>query len=261
MRPLVLLPLLLLTGCELFDSDDVVDDGTVVFEDVEVEAVGDASITVRDGALVVSGLEGNRSGGFAVEGTPARVDVETDPIDVPGGGRFGTRVERGGEVLASIDNVGRGGGQSDIRFAFADRLGVSDVTVRYRLDGDVVFEIESLPLFGSGERRQSAGSAGTASGDAGSVHVIRGADGRYRVVSDSKELQQAQRRICSGYFVIPPEPFTSDFPLGICADWIEVEPVEAEPADPGRVFVTAQGVGSFTVRQLDVRASAGSGAE
>lgn len=246
-RPLLLLPLLLVAACDLFDDDPIVLDG------VEVEPVGDARLAVVDGALVVSGLSGSRSGGFAVAGTPDRVDVETDPIAIPEGGQFGVRVEDAGAVVASVYNEGLGDGLFDVRFSFADALNVEAVTVRYRLDGEVVLEIPDVLDLGPGYRQRFASSAGTGTGDSGSVHVIR-SGGRYIVVADS-DTQEAQRRRCAGFLIVPPGVYGSDFPEGLCTDWVEVEPVGGETMPAGRVLVTARGVGSFTVRALQARGS------
>lgn len=245
-RTLLVVSLLLVAACDLFDDDD-----PVVFDGVEVEAAGDARLAVVDGALVVSGLEGSRSGGFVVAGTPDRVDVETDPITIPQGGNFGVRVEDAGTVVASVYNEGLGNGRFDMRFSFADALGVEAVTVRYRLGGEIVLEIPDVLNVGLGNRQRFESSAGTGSGDSGSVHVIR-SGGRYIVVADSGP-QEAQRRQCDGFLVVPPGIFGSDFPDGLCTDWVEVEPVGGRTMPAGRVFVTARGVGAFRVRDLQAQ--------
>ena len=250
MRPLLTAALLIaVAGC------DTTATGPLLFGGVEVEARGDARLDVEDDALVVSGLAGDRSGGFNVAGAPDRVDVITDPISIPVGGRFGIEVEdAAGAHLASIYNEGTGDGAFDVRVSFADGLGVEAVAVRYKLGGVLVLEIPRLLLVPDPvERRRATSSAGSGSGDSGSVHVIR-ENGRYIVVSDSQGAQDGARRSC-GAFLLTSLPLRAgdNFPDGLCTDWIEVEPLDVGPMPRGRVAVTARGVGSFRVRALDAR--------
>lgn len=247
MRPFALLAALALAaaGCDIFGSD------LLSFNGTEVEVRGDAALALENGRLVVSGLDGSRSGGFTLPVGLDRVDVETAPISIPAGGRFGIEVDGGdAEPIASIYNEGTGGGAFDVRVSFADALAVTAVTVRYRLGGEIVLEIPRLPLLGAGNGRRRETSAGSGSGDSGSVHVIR-SGGRYIVVSDSEGSGDA-RRGCDGFFLVPPVEYAPDFPNGLCTDWIEVEPVYSGEMPRGRVAVTARGVGSFTVQALEV---------
>ncbi len=245
---LVASSLLLLAACDTSGS------GTLTFDGVEVTERGDARLAVENGRLVVSGLAGDRSGGFDVGGTPDRVDVETEPLSVPAGGRFGVEVnDDDGTELASIYNEGTGDGRFDMTFAFADALGVSAVAIRYRLGGQVVLEIPRLALVPGG-RQQAATDAGSGSGDSGSVHVIRDR-GRYIVVSDAQNTSGA-RRGCPGFLLTDlPGGLDSEYPGGLCTDWVEVEPLGAGAMPVGRVAVTARGVGSFRVRALSVSAA------
>ncbi|MEM1116140.1 MAG: hypothetical protein AAF594_14545 [Bacteroidota bacterium] len=250
MRAALLLTALVVTaaGCDIFGSDVLTYDG------VEVEVRGDATLAVEDGRLVVSGLDGARSGGFTIPGELDRVDVETAPVAIPDGGRFGIEVESDdGEELASIYNEGTGNGEFDLRVTFADALGVSAVTVRYYLGGergDLVLEIPSLALTGNRLARRAETGAGSGSGDPESVHVRR-VGGRYVVVSDSDGPDGA-RQSCAGFTIVPPGAFAGEFPEGLCTDWIEVEPLGISDMPEGRVAVTARGVGSFTVQDLSL---------
>lgn len=231
----------------LSSCDASADEAVVVFQGVELAARGDARLAQQDNTLVVSGLEGNRSGGFAISGAPARVDVEVQPLRVPEGARFGIRVEgRDGRPLASIDTQGEGDGRFSLPFFFANELGATAVAVRYRLRGDLVLEIPRLPLLPDG-RQRAAASAGEGEGDTGSVHVIRRADGRYVVVSDSEGSSGQRAAGCPGFTILPPVSVKGP----LCVDWVEVEPLgsTASPA-VGAVVVTGQGVGSFTVVDL-----------
>ena len=222
----------------------------LVFSGVEVEARGDAQLAVEGGALVASGLDGTRSGGFRVAGTPDRVDVALDPVAIPDGGRFGIEVEgTGDEPLAAIYNEGTGGGRFEVRASFADVLGVETVTVRYRRAGRVVFVIEALDLAPVAGRRRGRASAGSSDDDPESAHVIR-ENGRYIVVSDKEGSADGGRRGCSGFLLRLPAPFDVDLPDGLCTDWIEVEPNGGAAIPVGRVAVTARGVGSFRVTGL-----------
>ena len=249
MRWLVLSAALSLAACD--GPTDPPADGPVVYQDVEVEARGDASLAVSDGALVVSGLDGSRSGGFTVAGTPDRVDVEIDPLAVASGARFGVTVEdESGQELASLFNVGQGDGVVEFEFAFADALPVEAVALTYRLggrDGQVVLE----GVLGLGARRQgrrASASAGSGEGSTGSTHVVR-ENGRYVVVSDSNA--EEARADCAGFIVTPPVALEASGE--ICTDWIEVEPLGAFEMPRGRVSVTARGVGSFRVNELAAR--------
>lgn len=246
MRSAALLTVLALVaaGCDVTDDP-------LAFDGVEVEVRGDADLAVEGGLLVVSGLDGSRSGGFNLPVALDRVDVETAPIRIPAGGRFGIEVEDAdGQDIASIYNEATGNGQFDVRVNFADALAVPAVAVRYRLGGQLVLEIPRLPLVGSNNGRLRETSAGSGSGDSGSVHVIR-SGGRYIVVSDS-ESSGGARRGCAGFVLFPPTGYGPDYPTGICTDWIEVEPLEVSDMPDGRVAVTARGVGSFSVRDLSV---------
>ncbi|WP_412060221.1 hypothetical protein [Rubrivirga sp. IMCC45206] len=244
-RLAVLIPLLALAAC---DSDEP-PAGPVTFQGVEVEAVGDAQLAVVDGALVVSGLGGSREGGFRVAGQPARLDVETDPIAIPAGGRFGATVEASGATVAELFTEGRADGALDFQVDFGGPVDVA--VVRYRLNGAVVLAFE-LDVLGrtSGERR--AQSAGSGEGDTGSTHVIR-ENGRYVVVSDSDGDGSRRAGGCAGFRMTPPAGVLPELPGAICADWVEVEPLVATPMPVGDVAVRARGVGQFTVRQLAAR--------
>ena len=241
-----LLPLALLLTVA---ACDITAETMITFNGVEVEERGDASLGIQNGQLVVSGLTGNRSGGFNVVGTPSRVDVVTEPVSIPAGGRFGIEVEDAdGDDLASIYNEAAGDGLFDVTFSFADALDVSAVAVRYKLGGETILTIPRLPLTPSGRQRASS-SAGSGSGDSGSVHVIR-ENGRYIVVSDSKGSGGA-RRGCAGFLLTElPLSFGENYPSGLCTDWIEVEPITDAAMPAGRVAVTARGVGAFRVRNL-----------
>ena len=250
---LLCLSLVVLAAC------DTEADGPVSFQGVTVEARGDASLALDGGALVVSGLDGTRSGGFTVPGASERVDVEIDPLAVPAGGEFGVVVEDDeGGVLASLYTVGRGQGAIEFVFEFPSALGVGAVAVTYRRggeNGEVVLE-GVLELAGGrlALGRRPSGSVGEGGGDTGSTHVIR-ENGRYVVVSDSDDASPARpgaRRGCGAFTVTPP-PAINDDGVTVCSDWIEVEPLLSGTVPEGTVSVTARGVGAFTVRKLAAR--------
>ena len=242
--------LLAVAGC------DTEADTPTAFQDVAIETRGDASLSLDGNALVVSGLDGTRSGGFTIPGTSSRVDVEIDPLSVPAGGEFGVVVEdASGGSLASFYTVGTASGL-DCVFDFPSSLGVYAATVTYRLGGEngqvVLRGTFDLP----GERlalaRRPSDSVGEGSGDTGSTHVIR-RNGRYIVVSDSDDASPtsgAARQGCGAFVVTPPLSIDPDG-VSLCTDWVEVEPLLTGTMPEGTVSVTARGVGSFTVRQLD----------
>lgn len=244
----VLAPALVTAGCDT-DTDD-----PIVFGGVEVRATGDASLAVEGGRLVVSGLEGTRSGGFVVAGTPTRVDVETEPVSIPAGGRFGTRVTSdAGLELASLYTEAQASGRHDFRFEFPDALAVQTAIVRYKQAGRTVFEAE-LSL-GVGRSRRAVGSGGSGDGDPNSTHVVR-ERGKYIVVADSDDQGSRRANGCAGFVMTPPPPFDEEFQTGICADWVEIEPVLQLDMPEGEVAVTARGVGEFVVTDLAVRGGA-----
>ena len=248
MRWLVLSVAVSLAACD--GPTDPPADGPVEYQGVEVDARGDAALAVRDGALVVSGLDGARSGGFAVAGTPDRVDVEIDPLAVGAGQRFGVTVEDpAGGGVASLYTVGRGDGVVDFQFDFGSAFPVEAVNLRYRLGGrtgDIVLE-GVLRLGAFRLRASQPRSAGSGEGSTGSTHVVR-ENGRYVVVSDSNG--ESARGSCPGFVVTPPSVLEA---TAVCTDWIEVGPVGEFVMPQGRVSVTAQGVGSFRVTQLAAR--------
>ena len=223
--------------------------GTATYQGVDVEAEGDAALTVEADGLLVSGLGGTREGGFAVGGTPDRVDVEIDPLPIPAGARFGVEVRDGDDVVASLYNEGVGEGRVELRFDFPDLLGVTAATVRYRFQGQLVFEARVGFEAGRarGQRRET--SAGTGEGDTGSTHVIRDR-GRYIVVSDSDGDGGRRARACAGFLMPPPPPGAGELEAPSCADWVEVEPVLTAQVPRGVVAVRGRGVGSFWVREL-----------
>ena len=245
-RRVLLLAALALAAC---DSESP-GTGPVSFQDVDVAAEGDATLAVRGGALVVSGLGAGREGGFVVAGQPDRVDVEIDPLAVPAGGRFGVEVRDGDDVLASLYNEGRSDGTVDLQFDFPGLLGVTVAIVRYRLNGAVVFEarVGFDATRTRGQRRPT--SAGSGDGDTGSTHVVRD-DGKYVVVSDSDGGGGRRASGCAGFLLTPPPPFDVEIDAPICTDWVEVEPVLVTPVPRGTVAVLGRGVGSFSVRTLD----------
>lgn len=246
MRWSLVLAAVVFAGCDTSTSSPV------EFQGVALGARGDASLAVEAGVLVVSGLDGARSGGFTVEGTPRQVDVEIDPLSVEAGDRFGVTVEdASGADLASFYTVGLGDGVVRFDVAFADALPVTAARVTYRLGGrtgTVVLEgVLGLSLDRRARRAQS--SAGTGEGSTGSTHVVR-ENGRYVVVSDSNG-QDARTAGCLGFVVTP--PVTLEYQGTLCTDWIEVEPIGEFEMPEGEVSVTARGVGAFRVNTLAVR--------
>ena len=226
----------------------------VEFQGVDLVTRGDARLELVDdgAALVVSGLDGSRSGGFTVEGLPTRVDVETDPLAVPPGGRFGIVVEgAGGGLLASFYATGTQDGALDFLFDFGGSVPITEVVIRYFQggeNGELVFEGRLDWSQGRRAAQVVATSAGLGEGTTGSTHVIR-RNGKYVVVTDSDTSVLRSAR-CAGFSVLPPPVFEAQEPF--CTDWIEVDPVRAtdEEVERGTVSVLARGVGSFTVRQL-----------
>lgn len=235
-------------GCDGADPDD-----PLVFAGVEVAPRGDASLAVVGTTLVASGLDGVREGGFTVGGNPQRIDVAVAPVTLPAvGARFGVLVEdAAGQALASFTNElvqdAAGATVTRLRIAFPD--GTSSARVTYRLNDAVVFTIPALELRAGDGRLAREASAGETSGKAESVHVVRGSDGRYIVVSDSEA--QGSRGGCAGYVLRPPVPLPDAFPDGtLCADWVEVQPLGGPVATAARTSVVGRGVGAFTVRAL-----------
>lgn len=242
-RLLLLLAALGLAACDTDDPEPL------LFAGVEVEARGDAALAVEGGRLVVSGLDGTRSGGFTLPGRPDRVDVEIDPLAVPPGGRFGAFVEDDdGVEVASLFTEAGTDGRLDFRYTFADALVVPAVRIRYLLGGRVVFDgTLDLP---QGRAARATYSGGEGDGEPGSTHVIR-ENGRYIVVSDSNSEPARKSGGCPYYLITPPPPFDQEFG-SICTDWVEIEPLVSLPMPRGRVSVTARGVGQFAVRELAV---------
>lgn len=243
------LALLLLVACDGTDPDD-----PLVFAGVEVAPRGDAALAVVGGTLVASGLDATREGGFTVDGDPQRLDVEVAPVTLPAvGARFGVLVEDAdGQALASFTNDlvqdAAGGTVTRLRIAFPE--GTPAVRVTYRLNEAVVFTISSLALRPGGGRLAQEANVGETSGKAESVHVVRGSDGRYIVVSDSEA--QGARGGCAGYVIRPPVPLPPPLPPDgtLCADWVEVQPLGGPVAAAARTSVVGRGVGAFTVRAL-----------
>lgn len=248
MRWFLLLAVLVFAGCDTSTDDPV------VFQGVALGARGDASLAVENGTLIVSGLDGARSGGFTLDGTPGRVDVEIDPLAIEMGDRFGITVEdESGGQIASFYNVGQGGGRVRFEFEFADAFLVSGARVTYRLGGRTGQAVlDGFLDFGAlGQGRLAQAFAGEGEGQTGSTHVVR-ERGRYVVVSDSNGGGARTASGCAGFLVTPPASF--DFEGTICTDWIEVEPIGEFEMPQGTVSVTARGVGSFTVNDLNVAA-------
>ena len=249
-RPVLAASLALLVAACDTETPDPPPPGPVVFDGVELEARGDAEVAVEGGALVVSGLDGSRSGGFTVGGTPDRVDVEIDPLAIPPGGRFGIEVEDdAGADVASLYNEVGSDGRIDFLFDFPSALGVTAAVVRYRYLGDVLFEAEIALGTGRSRSVRIPTSGGDGEGDTGSTHVIR-SGGKYIVVADSNAGGSRRSGGCPVFLVRPPPPFGRQYPEPFCTDWIEVEPLLSAPMPRGTVSVTARGVGTFTVRDL-----------
>ncbi len=247
LRSALLLALLVLAACDSSSDPD-----PVVFGGVEVVPRGDASRTVAGGALGGSGRGRPREGGVTVDRPLQRLDVDTDAVTLAAGGRFGVTVDdAAGQPIASIySEAGSVPDRATLRFAFPD--GVLAARITYRLAGVVVFEIPAIDLAPSGGRLARQGSAGEADGKAGSVHVIRNANGQYIMVSDADDAAKrgAGPGDCLGFSIVPP---AGTFPDGrLCADWVEVEPLPnaGTPPAAASVSVVGRGVGTFTVRSL-----------
>jgi len=222
----------------------------VSFQNVDLDARGDASLSVSGGALVVSSLTGSRSGGFTVDGQPGRLDVDVDPLAIPAGGRFGIEVEdASGADVASFYVTGNAAGALDFLYDFGTSLGVAGVLIHYKIGGENGEIVFGAQIDGGNGRLRGAlaeTSGGTGSGTTGSTHVIRD-NGKYIVVSDSNG-DGARHADCDGFRVTPPAPYSR---ASYCTDWIEIEPLITAPMPQGTVSVTARGVGSFTVRDLN----------
>ncbi|HEX8385155.1 MAG TPA: hypothetical protein VF576_03170 [Rubricoccaceae bacterium] len=237
--------------------DSTPDPTPVTFGGVAVSPAGGTTLALSGNALVVTGVPTASDGGFSVDGARTRVDVEVDPVSVPEGGRFGVRVEGAdGTDVASFFTEGLARDRVRLAFSFADASAVTRVQVLYKLGGQVVFRIPALTLttsFAPTSARE--GSAGTGEGGSGSVHVIREGS-RYIVVGDSEGggNRSAGSGGCAGYLLTPPDVGTAPPPdLPICADWVEVQPLDGVTAEGTRTSVLARGVGQFTVRSLVVR--------
>lgn len=224
----------------------------VTFGGVAVAPAGGASLALRDGALVVSGIPAAADGGFQIDGTRARIDVAIDPLTIPPGGRFGGRVEAAdGSEIASIYTEGLTGNQIRLVFAFA--AGVTRARILYKRGAETLFEIPSLPVttpFAPTVRLQE--SAGGGEGKAGSVHFIRDG-GRYVAVSDS-EGSSKRAGGCPGYLILPPTiGGLPPPPNALCVDWVEVQPLDGPSVAGARTSIIARGVSEFTVRSLAAR--------
>lgn len=245
-RAAVLLAALALAACDTGGPSDA-----VTFQGVEVEAVGDAQLEVVGGRLVVSGLEGGREGGFAVAGTPDRVDVLIEPLAVPAGARFGSEATAAGVTAAELYVEGQADGSLEFLFDFGGVLDLA--TVQYLLGGEVLLEFQLDVLQRSAGARR-AQSAGTGDGESGSTHVVR-ENGRYVVVADSDSDGTRRASGCAGFLMTPPANALAPdgTPLGgtVCADEVRVEPFTLTPMPVAEVAVRARGVGQFVVRQLD----------
>jgi hypothetical protein len=249
---LLLLPLLV-ASCDGSPGTD-----GVTFGGVEVRPTGGTTLALSGGALVVSGVPAGADGGLRIDGVRTRIDVEVDPVTLPAGGRFGTRVEAAdGSEIASMFAEGLAGDQLRLAFSFATASAVTSVRVLYKLDGVVLFEIPSLRLTQSfAPTLVSEGTAGTGEGKAGSVHAIR-QGGRYIVVSDSEGSNGRPAGAasgCPGFLLTPPDVGGVPPPnLPLCVDWVEVQPLDGQAAEGTRTSVLARGIGRFTVRTLAVR--------
>ena len=245
-------------------SCDTADGPGVAYGGVSVEPVGGAALRASGTTLVVSGIPAGAEGGFAVPGLRQRVDATIDPITVPNGGRFGTRVEAAdGSEIASLFAVGLPEERVRFVFSFGAAAGVTAVRLEYKLAGVTVFRISSVPVVAG--RPVSAvlveQSAGEGGGKSGSVHAVRDG-GRWVVVSDSEGPGQrpaagtAARAGggCNGFLVRPPAVNGVPIPdLPFCADWVEVAPLTGTAPAAARTVVVARGLPGFTVRTLAVQ--------
>lgn len=251
-------PLILCTavlGLAACDSDDP---DTLTFDGVEIEARGGATLATDGGDLVVSNVQASGNDGFFIPGTPASVDVLTEPISLMPGQGFGISViGTDGTELAGFRNRNRGSsGRFNFEITFADALNVRAVRVVYLLDGVVQLDIPSLEFRGDTGLRLATDSAGEGEGDTGSAHVVR-RGGKYVVVSDSEGSGEPRHASgtrtgeCRGFTVTPPVDIPT---LTLCADWIEVEPLDVTfPNEVAGVAVTGRALGSFRVRALASR--------
>ncbi|HEX8297779.1 MAG TPA: hypothetical protein VF594_01350 [Rubricoccaceae bacterium] len=240
-------------------SCDSGDGPGVTFGGVEVVPVGAATLRTSGTTLVVSGLTAGTEGGFSVPGLRQRIDATIDPITVPDGGRFGTRVEAAdGSEIASLFAVGLPNERVRFVFSFGAGAGVSAVRLAYKLDGETVYTIPNLPVV-AGRMAEAVlveQNGGEGSGKAGSVHAVRDG-GRWVVVSDSEGPGQRPAADasggCTGFLVLPPRAGGTVPPNGpLCVDWVEVAPLTGAAPTAARTVVVARGLPGFTVRTLDV---------
>ena len=240
-------------------SCDTADGPGVVYGGVAVEPVGGAALRASGSTLVVSGIPAGADGGFAVPGLRQRIDATIDPVTVPNGGRFGTRVEAAdGSEIASLFAVGLPGERVRFVFSFGAAAGVTAVALEYKLAGVTVFKISSVPVVAG--RPVSAvlveQSAGEGGGQSGSVHAVRDG-GRWVVVSDSEGSGQRPADGsggCNGFLVRPPAVNGVPIPdVPFCADWVEVAPLTGTAPAAARTVVVARGLPGFTVRTLAVQ--------
>jgi len=241
---------ILLAACDTGSPD------TVTFNGVEVETRGDAELATDGSDLVISNVGTSGTDGFFIPGTPASVDVRTEPLPLTDGQGFGISViGTDGSELVGLRNRNRGAssGRFNFEITFADALDVKAVRVVYLLNGRVQLEIPSLPFTGNLGNRRATDSVGEGEGDTESAHVVR-RGGKYVVVSDSEDSAEPRRAgdkqdgPCTGFIIVPPVDVST---LTICADRVEVEPLDVTfPDEVAGVAVTGRALGSFRVRSL-----------
>ena len=252
--------ILCLAALPLASCDGTTDD-PVVFGGVALDAVGGATLRPVGTTLVVSDLPAGAEGGFAVPGPRQRVDVAIVPVEIPVGGRFGTRVESAaGAEIASMVATGVSAGTTRFEFSYGAVAGVTRVGLRYLFGGQVLFEVPALSVpLGRAAAVVATQSAGEGSGETGSVHAVR-SGGRWIVVSDNEGSGNRPARGgdgnaggCAVLSVVPPTVAGIQPPRApLCVDRIEVVPLTGTAPEAGRIVVASQGLTSFTVRTLGV---------
>ncbi len=237
-------------GLSSCDSDSTVLPPTdIAFNGVTYAAVGQADLELTSDGLVVSNIGSSGNDGVRVAPTSAigMADIQTLPIDLPSGGRWGMEVfgetGSGSTGMATVWNEAVDGGEESIQFDFAPELNVSALILEYFLEGRLQHSA-TVPANGAGNFSARLTTAGTGAGRRTSVHVIC-VGGELIVATDNNG--DAPRTLPGGCGA----ELLTDVPGAdgaICADYVQARPVtELSFPEVTSLQVTARTIPQFTI--------------
>jgi hypothetical protein len=242
--------LLALAGC---DNGSDPPPSSVDFNGVTYNALGQATLSVQGGTLVVGNIGTTGVHGVRVEVEDGSLDslgIEIQPLTFGSGALWGLAaygdISGARELLAAAWAEDIGGDRNEIEVEFQQGVGIDQVIFEYFLAGVLV--VRSPPIPAGNGLTSTVATAGTTNVEPNSVHAVReggvvviGTD--YRV--DALDGGEATGRGCLAALIE-----VQFQPEAICADYVRAVPLSASGTPMPNVTSTetaGRAIGRFVI--------------